>query len=152
MQAASICFSARLRRAARLAGRIYDEALADTGITVAQYALLRSIERLPDDAGITELAEATTLDPSTLGRNLKVLGRMGLVRSRPGADRRTRLPALSEDGAALLARARPRWKAAQDRLDARIGPGGRAALFDLLDRLADDAARRPDPIGQEQPQ
>ena len=40
------CLCTKLRRAARSVSRFYDEALADTGLKVAQFSLLRHLQRL----------------------------------------------------------------------------------------------------------
>ncbi|MCB1787001.1 MAG: MarR family transcriptional regulator, partial [Gammaproteobacteria bacterium] len=72
------CHCTRLRRAAHAVTRLYDEALAATGLTVTQFSLLRTISRL-DEPYITTLAEATGLERSTLGRNLRPLEKAGLV-------------------------------------------------------------------------
>lgn len=116
----SHCLCTRLRRASRAVSHRYDEALADLGLNVAQYSLLRHIERL-DRPSITGLAEATGLDRSTLGRNLKVLEGAGLVTLGEGADLRHRLVALSETGRQRLAQALPRWRTAQARVAERLG-------------------------------
>lgn len=126
-----ICISTRLRRAARKASRLYDEALAPTELSVAQFSLLRAIERLGRPA-INDLAEATQLDPSTLGRNLNVLARAGLIEQAPGSDRRTRQVRLSAAGAKRLPLAAEHWARAQNVWERRLGEGGRDALLKLL--------------------
>lgn len=68
----SECICTHLRRAARGVSRHYDEALAGFGVNVAQFSLLRHLQRL-DRPSITTLAEAMGLERSTLGRNLRVL-------------------------------------------------------------------------------
>lgn len=128
------CICARLRRATRRVSRSYDDALAGTGLSVAQFSLLRAIERAGRPS-LTELADATGLDASTLGRNVRVLEKADLARFAPGEDRRTRVIDLTETGAAHLARAVAHWTAAQADLDARLGPGGRDRLFAMLDAI-----------------
>lgn len=129
-----VCFSTRLRKAARAANRRYDTALSDLGLGVAQYALLRALERLGEPT-INTLATDTQLDPSTLGRNLRVLNRDGLITFSPGEDRRTRVITVTPAGQDVLARAFDRWRSVQSDLEAKLGPGGRQALFALLDTL-----------------
>ena len=131
----SECICTHLRRAARGVSRHYDEALAHVGINVAQYSLLRTIQRL-DKPSITTLAEAMGLDRSTLGRNLRVLETEGLVHLADGDDQRNRLVLLSEEGRARLAAAQPAWEHAQAQLITQLGEGQRDELVRLLERLA----------------
>ena len=131
----SECICTHLRRAARGVSRPYDEALAGFGINVAQFSLLRHVQRL-DRPSITSLAEAMGLERSTLGRNLRVLEAEGLVRLADGDDQRNRLVLLSEAGRARLEAAHPAWQQAQQQLVEQLGEGQRDELVRLLERLA----------------
>lgn len=113
------CLCTKLRRAARSVSRFYDEALADTGLKVAQFSLLRHLQRL-DRPSISELAEAMGLDRSTLGRNLRVLEGDGLLRLTGGEDQRNRLVELTPAGLDALERGTPAWEDAQRRLAGRL--------------------------------
>lgn len=124
------CICTALRQAALGATRVYDEALAPSGLKVTMFRLLRRIEAHPG-ASITVLAEAAGLDRSTLGRNLRVLHRDGLVRLGPGEDDRARSVALTEDGAARLAAAAPLWETAQARMRVALGPEAESLLATL---------------------
>ncbi|WP_054890939.1 MarR family winged helix-turn-helix transcriptional regulator [Pseudomonas parafulva] len=131
----SECICTHLRRAARGVSRHYDEALADFGINVAQFSLLRHLQRL-DQPSITSLAEAMGLDRSTLGRNLRVLEADGLVTLGEGSDLRNRLVCLTGAGKACLAAAYPAWEQAQLQLVEHLGESQRDELVRLLERLA----------------
>ncbi|CAM4091513.1 MarR family transcriptional regulator [Pseudomonas reidholzensis] len=131
----SECICTHLRRAARGVSRHYDEALAGFGINVAQFSLLRHLQRL-DRPSITSLAEAMGLDRSTLGRNLKVLEADGLVALADGADQRNRVVLLTAAGQARVAQAWPAWEQAQLGLIEQLGEGQRDELVRLLERLA----------------
>ena len=65
----------------------YDEAMAPAGVTIAQFSLLRRIER-GAPLSLSDLAEMAELDRSTVGRNVKVLQRMALVDIAAGDDQR----------------------------------------------------------------
>ncbi len=130
------CHCTRLRRAAHAVTRLYDEALAATGLTVTQFSLLRTISRL-DEPYITTLAEATGLERSTLGRNLRPLEKAGLVVFLPGRDSRTRLVRLSRQGMRALDRAIPQWEAAQKKVAGLLGDGHVEQLTTLLEELID---------------
>lgn len=131
----SECICTHLRRAARGVSRHYDEALAGFGINVAQFSLLRHLQRL-DRPSITSLAEAMGLERSTLGRNLRVLEADGLVQLAEGDDQRNRVVLLSELGRARLEAAHPAWVQAQARLVEQLGEGQRDALVRMLEHLA----------------
>jgi len=132
---ASTCLCTRTRRAALALSDVYDAALAPAGLKVTQFALLRTIRRL-DAPTLTVLSDATGLDRSTLGRNVRVLDRMGLVRLKAGRDERTRIVALTDAGGDALALAEPLWQAVQARVAAEVPPADRRTFEATLDRLA----------------
>ncbi|WP_137885197.1 MarR family winged helix-turn-helix transcriptional regulator [Pseudomonas sp. 2FE] len=128
------CLCTKLRRATRSVSRLYDDALRDIGLNVAQYSLLSHLQRL-DQPSISVLAVAMGLDRSTLGRNLKVLQAEGLIVLGEGEDHRSRLVQLSAAGRERIALALVAWKKAQADLAQRLGEGKREALLMLLDDL-----------------
>ncbi|NTJ43865.1 MarR family transcriptional regulator [Agrobacterium larrymoorei] len=126
------CYSVMLREAARKVSALYDEALAPFGINIAQFSLLRRIERL-QPVSMSDLARSLHLDRSTVGRNVKVVERMGLVGSGRGdRDQREALIRLSEQGVDLLKKAGPIWDDCQSSMEARLGPVKITALQDIL--------------------
>lgn len=131
----SNCYCVILRRAARKTTAIYDEALAPLGINIAQFSLMRRVEHA-GSVSLTELARLADLDRSTIGRNTKVLLRMGLLETVPREDHREAALRLSKAGAALLVSAVPVWQDAQDRIEASFGgPAGADQLHALLQAL-----------------
>lgn len=115
------CLCTELRAAARRLTARYDAALQPLGIGLAQYFLLQSVAA-HQPVALTELGRLAELDRSTVGRNLRVLKRMGLVESRrSAADRREAAAALTPRGEALLQQARPLWQACQRAVEARLG-------------------------------
>ena len=129
------CHCITLRKAAAAATALYDRALAPVGIRVTMYRLLRHVQAA-QPISITALAVRMGLDRSTLGRNLRVLERQGLIVVDGAEDARSRHVVLSPRGDTALAQARPLWKAAQADMARRIGPQGMAAL-DALATLAE---------------
>jgi DNA-binding MarR family transcriptional regulator len=129
------CYCVILRRAARKTTAIYDDALASTGINIAQFSLLRRIARARC-ISLTELAREADLDRSTIGRNTKVLAKMGLIETKCGEDHREAPIGLTDTGQRLLQRATPLWQTAQDEIEALFGgePGARQ-LQSLLNAL-----------------
>lgn len=127
------CYCVALRKAARKVTSLYDAALEPTGVNLAQFSLLRTIERAAP-VSLTELGRMTELDRSTVGRNVRLLQRMGLVRVAPGADQREATVALDEPGLEILRRGAPLWDEAQRKIEASLGPAA-AQMRRLLQSL-----------------
>lgn len=112
----------------------YDDALAPFGIGVAQFSMLRSVERggpLP----LTELGHRLELDRSTVGRNVRVLQKMGLLMLGRGKDQREALVALTAQGRETLAAAFPIWERVQEEMEERLGEADATALRQTLQAL-----------------
>ena len=131
------CACTRVRRAARALTDSYDEALKPLGLKVTQFSLVRTVDRLGAPS-LTGLAQEMALDRSTLGRNVAVLERMGLLDRSDGADLREWTVALTPRARKLLERAIPLWDAAQERVERVIGKRGVSELFDLLAKLEEE--------------
>ncbi len=114
------CLCTSLRQAALAATRFYDGALQSTGLKITMFRLLRRIGESGAPT-MTGLAEIVQLDRSTLGRNLRVLERLGLVRLSEGEDERTRTIELTTAGLKKLQAALPLWASAQRRMKKRLG-------------------------------
>lgn len=121
------CYCTQSRRIARALTESYDQALAPSGLKVTQFSLMRMVSRL-DAPTISALAEATGLDRSTLGRNLRVLQKDGWASLSAGTDERTRLVTLTKAGQLALLRAVPLWDAAQAQVRATYPPALLQAL------------------------
>ncbi|KWT69925.1 MULTISPECIES: MarR family transcriptional regulator [unclassified Variovorax] len=130
----SKCACTRVRRAARVLTSLYDEALATTGLTIAQFALLRAVGRL-ETPNVSELAEEMALERSTLGRNVLVLQRMRLLDVTEGDDLRARRITMTTRAQRLVSSCLPKWEQAQRKVEARLGKEGVSTLFGLLERL-----------------
>ncbi len=128
----STCYCAMLRAATRKVGSVYDDALAPLGINIAQYSLLRLIERR-QLVSLTELGRVAELDRSTVGRNVRVLERMGLVETGRGKDdHREAVAILAARGVEVLDEAAPRWEECQREIEKQLGPVKVTALQDIL--------------------
>jgi DNA-binding MarR family transcriptional regulator len=127
------CLCTSLRQAALAVTQIYDEALEPSGLKITMFRLLRRIS----DAGqptISELARIVDLDRSTLGRNLKVLERLGYVQLAGGQDERSKIVVLTARGRTRFEKAFPLWEKAQRSMQARLGDE-RAAVFRILSKV-----------------
>lgn len=115
------CLCTNLRLATRRLSAAYDAALAPLGITIGQYFLLQTVEERPS-ISLTELGQLTELDRSTVGRNVRVLERMGMVRTGRGTlDQREAIVSLTPAGHDCMAAARPIWADVQETVTARLG-------------------------------
>lgn len=121
------CYCTQSRRIARALTDAYDQALAPSGLKVTQFSLLRMVARLQSPT-ISALAEATGLDRSTLGRNLRVLQKDGWAALSAGDDERTRVVSLTKAGDLAVRRAVPLWEGAQAKIRAKLPPTLRKAL------------------------
>jgi DNA-binding MarR family transcriptional regulator len=127
-------------RRAQLA--VFDEAIRALGkldLRPAQYSVLALIGHQP---GLkqSEVAAALGIQRANFVVLLDRLERRGLARRSAAAnDRRSYALHLTEEGKRVLHRANALVAAIEARLDARLGPGGRAQLLDLLQRLTTHA-------------
>ena len=139
--AATPCLCNALRQATRAVSRLYDEELRGAGLRTTQYSLLQRLSQA-GEVRQRDLGGLTSLDETTLTRNLRPLIGAGWVAIRPGEDRREKLVRLTDAGAAKLQEARPAWERAQERLRSRLPKETWSSLLDLLPeltRLADTA-------------
>ena len=128
------CLCMNLRSAAQQLTRAYDSALSPAGITANQFSLMNLI-RTGDDPTMKDLARASDLDRSTLGRNLRVLEKQKLIAMRVGEDARTRVISLTREGRQAVRTAAPLWQQIQDDLIERLGTRKRSHLRQLLTEL-----------------
>ncbi|MCQ1570947.1 MarR family transcriptional regulator [Neorhizobium galegae] len=128
------CHCILLRKASRKVSSYYDEALAPLGVNIGQFSLLRNINRLAP-ISLTDLAVQVELDRSTVGRNAKVLERMGLVAIGHGEDQREAMLTVAPQGHAILKQGAPLWDGVQDDIEARLGAEKTRQLQELLAAL-----------------
>jgi len=122
------CFN--LRRVTRAVTQLYDDILRPTGLRVTQFSVLVALRNMKE-ATVNQLADKLVVDRTTLTRNLRPLQQAGLVRTRPGLDRRVREISLTPAGEEKLHKALPHWREAQAQMRRALGR-------DRLDRLLSD--------------
>jgi TetR/AcrR family transcriptional repressor of nem operon len=145
----SRCSATLLRKASRRLSSLYDSALAGTGLTTTQYALLVEIDRWHDaPPTLTELADAMVMDRSGLGHGLRPLQRDGLVELvRGDVDQRSRQIVLTDKGRACLKAAAPHWSEAEARFAFTLDEKAAAEFRHRLIAIArsERLVRFPDP-------
>jgi DNA-binding MarR family transcriptional regulator len=132
------CLCTGLRQAALAATQIYDEVLQPTGLKITMFRLLRRISEAGQPT-ISELARIVDLDRSTLGRNLKVLERLGHVQLAGGRDDRSKIVSLTARGKIRLEKALPLWTKAQRSMQSWLGDD-KAAVYRILSKVNREAA------------
>jgi DNA-binding MarR family transcriptional regulator len=127
----TVCPAYNLAKALKATMRVFEEELRPAGVTSTQFGVLVNVA-VAQPITSNGLAERLGSDPSTVSRNMENLEERNLVTAKPGADRRTRLYRLTDDGWEALNQAVPRWKAARRRVLRRVRGGSwRRTLADL---------------------
>ena len=125
------CYCVVARTAARKTTALYDALLEPAGVTLAQFSLLRKIERA-GTVSLTKLGLLAELDRSTIGRNVKALEKLKLVRTASAEeDQREAAVQLSPAGKRALKIGAPLWGEAQRRIETALGDAGVAQLQTL---------------------
>jgi DNA-binding MarR family transcriptional regulator len=124
------CYCVVVRTAARKTTALYDSMLEPAGVTLAQFSLLRKIERA-GSVSLTKLGQLTELDRSTVGRNVKALEKLRLVRTAAAEDGREAAVSLTSAGERALRVGAPLWEKAQRRVETALGAAGAAQLETL---------------------
>jgi DNA-binding MarR family transcriptional regulator len=114
------CYCATLRRATRVLSQQYDAAVRSSRLTITQFTLLTMLGELPR-ARSNDLAEALSMDQTTLSRTLKLMEGEGLIARVAGADRRESRWVGTQRGRDRLRRALPHWQAAQKHFENSLG-------------------------------
>jgi DNA-binding MarR family transcriptional regulator len=124
----------RLRRAQQAVFRDFASSIPE--LSPGRVGILLLLEANP---GITQgrLAQAVSLERSTMVGVVDVLEGRGLIERRRGADRRTNGLWLTEPGRELVARLKRRIQLHERRVAARLSPQERAQLLALLEKLSD---------------
>jgi DNA-binding MarR family transcriptional regulator len=128
------CYCVAVRTAARRTTALYDTLLEPAGVTLAQFSLLRKIKRA-GTVSLTRLGQLSELDRSTIGRNVKALEKLRLVRLGPAEDQREAAVRLTPAGERALQVGAPLWAEAQRRVEAALGATGTAQLQRLVHNL-----------------
>ena len=116
------CACTTIRKASRALSRIYDEALAPAGLTVAQLGVLRAIGRGPKGGEpLSRLAETLVMDRTSLYRALGPMARSGWLLIKDAPKGRAKVVQLSKAGIGATTRAAEYWERAQSRVIGEFG-------------------------------
>jgi DNA-binding MarR family transcriptional regulator len=129
------CYCTTLRYAAQTLTEVYDRVLAPSGLKVTQYMLLESILEDEAEQSLTDLAQKLGSDRSTIGRNVRILARDGLVSMSRGSDRREHTVHVTQKGREAVSLAHPLWETAQIAVADTLGEDQLKTLKTLLSQL-----------------
>ena len=130
----SPCYCINYRRAANTLTKYYDAAFAPIGLTGNQFFLLNSIQQL-GSCNKSELAQYTSLDRTTIIRNLNTLEKKELVEPAPGASRRSSAIQLSETGSKAFMAGLGIWQKLQEEVQQVLVEGNLPTQWDLFHRI-----------------
>jgi DNA-binding MarR family transcriptional regulator len=119
---AKACVCGNLRQTSRAITQFYDKLLAPSGITVTQFALLRTISK-GGSSTISEISKEMYIDRTTLTRSLELLEKQDLIHFEPSIDRRKRVVTITSRGKAQMSKALPLWEKAQSVIMEKFGKG-----------------------------
>jgi DNA-binding MarR family transcriptional regulator len=130
----SECYCSSIRTATRKLTALYDQSLEPVGVNLSQFSMMRRISRA-QPVSLTEIGRLCELERSTVGRNVKILERMGLAVTDQGNDHREAVVSLSQAGLQALEEGSPLWDQAQARVETLVGRDVAEGLTRLADAL-----------------
>lgn len=110
--AAESCACSNFRKASRAVTQLFDHALYPSGLRSTQLIILLEIA-VAGSTTAPQLARRLVIDPSTLARNLKLIGKRGWIKADVNPNRRRHAIHLTRRGLAALKKAVPLWRRAQ---------------------------------------
>lgn len=114
-----------------------DDAVAPAGLTLPQFSVLMELAKSEGRLSLCEIGRRCMKSPPNITAIVDRLESAGLVRrGRDDGDRRVVLAEITDPGWRALAIAAPNVVAAERGALAEISDAGRAALTELLDRVA----------------
>ena len=134
------CAALNFRRTARAVTRLYDLALAPSGIRATQMAILTAVAKF-QPVPMSRIGEILVLDQTTLTRSLRLLQKQGFLEISPRSVKRQRFLTLTDSGVRALALAVPLWRAVQAKFLSELGKDNWSVLRNELERLARGAVQ-----------
>jgi DNA-binding MarR family transcriptional regulator len=134
----SPCACTTVKKLSRVLGRVYDAALAPSGINVTQFAVMKCIARRAGEP-LARVAEELEMDRTSLYRAIAPMMRDGWITLAAGTDSRSRSAVVTRKGLRVLAKADGEWEQLQNRLIGTFGRSEWSALGKALHRLGECA-------------
>lgn len=121
------CLAVRVRIVARSISAVYEQAITDHEVTIAQVNLLAALGGLGPSAP-TRIGEVLQLERSTVSRNLNLLMQKGLIEGVEFDAKGIKSVRLSQAGHRKIADVMPDWRAAQKKAARLLGVAGVRAV------------------------
>ncbi|CAL9375587.1 Transcriptional regulator SlyA [Streptomyces sp. enrichment culture] len=132
----------KLRLAAKESRGFFEDELGKSGVTFATWTILATL-KLEGSMIQRTLAQYLSIEGPTLSRHLETMERRGLVvRSRDGADRRTAVVALTDEGRSRYEEIESVALRSQERMLRGLSDSDVAQLSELLEKIRSNV--RPD--------
>jgi DNA-binding MarR family transcriptional regulator len=135
MSSVENCTCFNVRRVSRVITQFFDAEVRRYGIRPTQTPILRALQA-KNGWGMAELSEWLGMERTTLVRNLRPLQRDGLVRANGGGRGGHVELAITQKGRTALAKARPAWRSAQDKVVAILGEERWSSIIRDLEDVA----------------
>jgi DNA-binding MarR family transcriptional regulator len=129
------CLGVRISRLHRLVARRFDQALRPLGLTLPQLEIL-AVLMMRGSLKPSAVADALAVERSTISRNLSVMEQKGWVAIESMPSGRAASVAITQQGVAVLARAKTAWTEAQAYVVDLIGTDASGTIDSWLDALA----------------
>jgi DNA-binding MarR family transcriptional regulator len=139
------CACTNLKKAARIVGRAYDQALAPTGVNGTQYAILINVHRNQPISQM-RLASHLGLERTTLYRAVDILERKGLLRATATGEGVTQALTLTPRGERITRYAQRQWEQVQRQFEAVIDVDRWRAFLATLETIRQHFGNAADEI------
>jgi DNA-binding MarR family transcriptional regulator len=131
MENSEICNCGLTRKLSSKMTSIYNKALKDCGITITQFALLKYIHLL-EETNLTTLNTMSHQDRSTLGRNIRVIENLELVKSKVGRDKREVIIEITDLGKKKFKSAYLIWERINKNITKFLGKEKQSQLIKII--------------------
>jgi DNA-binding MarR family transcriptional regulator len=130
------CVGSRVDQLHRQVSRRYEQALRPTGLSLPQLEILSALMSWGEPARPADVADALSIERSTMSRNLALMEQRGLVTAKTTSPTgRLMTVTISAAGIHALASARTAWRSAQSSVLATLGKDTPAILASWISQL-----------------
>ena len=131
MEMKEYCHCYAIRQLSTKITKIYDEALAESGLKITQYAILKYISNLKN-TNLNKLSISMGYNRTTLGRNIRILERKELIYLDKGKDKRELDIRITKNGLKILNVAAKCWKKINTEITKKLGINKKKMIEEIL--------------------
>src|SRR5918996_4842272 len=129
------CLGVRISRLHRMVARRFDQALRPLGLTLPQLEIL-AVLMMRGAQKPSAVADALAVERSTISRSLSAMEQKGWVAIQSTPSGRAASVAITQQGVAVLARAKTAWAEAQAYIVNLVGTDASGTIDSWLDAIA----------------